>query len=74
MTNAVPMKLIVEIIEIAEKISKFLPIIIFSSAALTLVFAVIDLVENNIVIGIVLCVLAGFARYLAIKISQTRRG
>jgi hypothetical protein len=37
------MKLIVEIIQIAEKVSKFLPIIVFSYAGLTLVFAVIDL-------------------------------
>jgi hypothetical protein len=67
------MKLIVEIIQIAEKVSKFLPIIVFSYAGLTLVFAVIDLVEHNIVMGIVLCVLAGFGIYLAIRISQTRR-
>jgi hypothetical protein len=67
------MKLIVEIIQIAEKVSKFLPIIVFSYAGLTLVFAVIDLVEHNIVIGIVLCVLARFGIYLAIRISQTRR-
>jgi len=67
------MKLVVEVIEIAEKVSKFLPIIVFSYAGLTLVFAVIDLVEHNIVTGIVLCVFAGFGIYLAIKISQTRR-
>ena len=67
------MKLVVEVIEIAEKVSKFLPIIVFSYAGLTLVFAVINLVEHNIVTGIVLCVFAGFGIYLAIKISQTRR-
>jgi hypothetical protein len=67
------MKLIVEIIQIAEKVSKCLPIIVFSYAGLTLVFAVIDLVEHNLVTGIVLCVFAGFGKYLAIKISQTKR-
>jgi hypothetical protein len=67
------MKLIVEIIQIAEKVSKFLPIIVFSYAGLTLVFAVIDLVEHNVVTGIVLFVFAGFGKYLAIKISQTKR-
>ena len=54
------MKLVVEVIEIAEKVSNFLPIIVFSYAGLTLVFAVIDLVEPNIVTGIVLSVFAGF--------------
>lgn len=67
------MKLIVEIIEIAEKVSKFLPIIVFSYAGLTLVFAAINFVEDNIVIGIVLCILAGFGVYLTIRICQTRR-
>jgi hypothetical protein len=67
------MKLVVEVIEIAEKVSKFLPIIVFSYAGLTLVFAVIDLVEHNIVTGIVLSVFAGFGLYLTRRICQTRR-
>lgn len=67
------MKLIVEIIEIAENVSKFLPIIAFSYAGLTLVFAAINFVEDNIVIGIVLCVLAGFGVYLTIRIWKYQR-
>jgi hypothetical protein len=72
-TTADRIKLIVKIIEIVEKASKFLPIIVFSYAGLTLVFAAINFVEDNIVIGIVLCVLAGFGVYLTIRICQTRR-
>ena len=72
-TTSDRVKLIVEFIEIAVKVIRFLPIIVFSYAGLTLVFAVINLVEHNIVTGIVLCVFAGFGIYLAIKISQTRR-
>jgi hypothetical protein len=44
-------KLIVEFIEIAVKVIRFLPIIVFSYAGLTLVFAVINLVEHNTVTG-----------------------
>ena len=59
-TTSDRVKLIVEFIEIAVKVIRFLPIIVFSYAGLTLVFAVIDLVEHNIVTGIVLSVFAGF--------------
>lgn len=72
-TTSDRVKLIVEFIEIAVKVIRFLPIIVFSYAGLTLVFAVINLVEHNTVTGIVLCVFAGFGIYLAIKISQTKR-
>ena len=52
-TNADRIKLIVEIIEITEKVSKYLPIVVFSYAGLTLVFAVINLLEHNIASGII---------------------
>jgi amino acid permease len=71
-TTSDRVKLIVEFIEIAVKVIRFLPIIVFSYAGLTLVFAVINLVEHNTVTGIVLCVFAGFGIYLAIKISQKK--
>jgi amino acid permease len=72
-TNADRIKLIVEIIEIAEKVSKYLPIVVFSYAGLTLVFAVINILEHNIVSGIILCIFAGFGIYLALRIFLTRR-
>jgi ABC-type uncharacterized transport system permease subunit len=67
------MKLIVEIIGLVEKVSKFLPIIVFAYAGLTLVFAVVNLAEDNIATGIVLCIFAAFGMYLAIRIFLTRR-
>ena len=42
-------KLMVQVIEIAEKVTKYLPIIVFSYAGLTIVFAVIYLLEHNVV-------------------------
>ena len=71
-TNADRIKLIVETIEIAEKVSKYLPIVVFSYAGLTLVFAVINILEHNITSGIILCVLASFGIYLALRIVLTR--
>ncbi|MGC2573685.1 MAG: hypothetical protein WA364_19390 [Candidatus Nitrosopolaris sp.] len=71
-TNADRIKLIVEIIEIAEKVSKYLPIVVFSYAALTLVFAVIN-IQHNMASGIILCVFAAFGIYLALRIFLTRR-
>ena len=71
-TNADRIKLIVEIIEIAEKVSKYLPIVVFSYTGLTLVFAVINILEHNIA-GIILCVFAAFGIYLALRILLTRR-
>jgi hypothetical protein len=65
-------KVIVHVIEIAEKVTKYLPIIVFSYAGLTTVFAVVCLVENYIVAGIVLCIFAGFGIYLAIRLSLVR--
>lgn len=72
-TTADRIKLIVEIIEIAEKVSKYLPIVVCSYAGLTLVFAVIYFVEYNITLGIVLCFFAGFGIHLAIRIYLTRK-
>jgi Na+/H+ antiporter NhaA len=72
-TTADRIKLIVEIIEIAEKVSRYLPIVVFSYAGLTLVFAVINFVEYNITLGIVLCLFAGFGIYLTIRICLTRK-
>jgi amino acid permease len=65
-------KLIVQVIEIAEKVTKYLPIIVFSYAGLTIVFAVIYLLEHNVVAAPILCILAGFGIYLAIRISLVR--
>ncbi|MFZ0327448.1 MAG: hypothetical protein WBP64_19305 [Nitrososphaeraceae archaeon] len=65
-------KVIVQVIEIAEKVTKDLPIIVFSYAGLTTVFAVVCLLENYVVAGIVLCIFAGFGIYLAIRLSLVR--
>lgn len=72
-TNSDRLKLIVEIIEITKKVSKYLPIIVFVYAGLTLVFAVINLLERNILLGIILCFFAGFGLHLTIRIVLTRR-
>ena len=72
-TTADRIKLFIEIIEIAEKVSRYLPIVVFSYAGLTLVFAVINFVEYNITLGIVLCLFAGFGIYLVIRIFLTRK-
>ena len=72
-TNADRIKLIVEIIEVTKKVSRYLPIIVFSYASLTVVFAVINILEHNITSGIILCVFAGFGIYLALRIFLTRR-
>ena len=72
-TTADRIKLIVEIIEIAEKVSRYLPIVVFSYAGLTLAFAVINFLEYNITSGIVLSLFAGFGMYLAIRIYMTRK-
>jgi amino acid permease len=72
-TNADRIKLIVEIIEVTKKVSRYLPIIVFSYASLTVVFAVINILEHNIASGIILCVFAGFGIYLALRIFLTRR-
>ena len=65
-------KLTVQLIEIAEKVTKYLPIIVFSYAGLTLVFAVIYLLEYNVVAATILWILTGFGIYLAIRISLVR--
>lgn len=72
-TTADRIKLIAEVIEIIEKVSRYLPIIVFAYTGLTLVFAFKNLVEHNIVTGLVLCVFASFGVYLVIRISLTRR-
>ena len=66
------MKILVQAIEIAEKVTKYLPLIIFSYAGLTIIFAVIYLLEHNIVAAVILCILAGFGIYLAIRICLVR--
>jgi uncharacterized membrane protein YqjE len=66
------MKLTVQLIEIAEKVTRYLPIIVFSYAGLTLVFAVIYLLEYNVVAATILWILTGFGIYLAIRISLVR--
>ena len=72
-TTADRIKLFIEIIEIGEKVSRYLPIVVFSYAGLTLVFAVINFVEYNITLGIVLYLFAEFGIYLAIRIFLTRK-
>jgi amino acid permease len=72
-TNADRIKLIVKIVELTKKVSRYLPIIVFSYASLTVVFAVINILEHNIASGISLCVFAGFGIYLALRIFLTRR-
>ena len=71
MTTTDRIKQFVEIIEIAEKVSRYLPM--FSYAGLTLAFAVINFLEYNITSGIVLSLFAGFGMYLAIRIYMTRK-
>lgn len=63
----------VEIIEIAEKVSRYLPIIVFAYTGLTLIFAIINILEYNIILGVVLCFFAGFGLHLTIRIVLTRR-
>jgi hypothetical protein len=67
-------KLIVKAIDIAEKITKYLPIIIFSYAGLTIAFAVIYLFQHNVIASGILCILAAFGIYLAIRICTVRVG
>ncbi|MFZ0511282.1 MAG: hypothetical protein WAM14_06725 [Candidatus Nitrosopolaris sp.] len=73
MTTADRIKLIIGILQTAKKVSKFLPIIVFSYSGLTLFFAVIDFFEHNIAAGVVLSIFAIFGIFLAIRIFQTRR-
>ena len=72
-TTADRIKLLARVIEITEKVSKYLPIIVLAYAGLTLIFAYKSMIEHNIVAGLVLCVFAGFGVYLVIRISITRR-
>jgi len=72
-TTADRIKLLTELIGITEKVSKYLPIIVFSYTGLTLVFAFKNMVEHNIVAGLILCVFAAFGMYLVIRIFLTRR-
>jgi hypothetical protein len=72
-TNSGRLKLLVEIIAIAEKVSRYLPIIVFVYTGLTLIFAIINILESNIILGIILCFFAGFGLYLTIRIVLTRR-
>jgi len=65
-------KLIVKAIELAEKVTKYLPIIIFSYAGLTLAFAVVYLFQHNVIASGILCILAGFGIYLAIRTCMVR--
>jgi Na+/H+ antiporter NhaA len=71
-TNSDRLKLTVEIIEVAKKVSRYLPIIVFAYAGLTLVFAIMNILERNIILGIILCLLAGFGLQLTIKIVLMR--
>jgi hypothetical protein len=71
-TNSDRLKLTVEIIEAAKKVSRYLPIIVFTYTGLTLVFAIMNIFERNIILGIILCLLAGFGLQLTIKIVLMR--
>ena len=72
-TNSGRLKRLVEIIAITEKVSRYLPIIVFVYTGLTLIFAVISILERNIISGIILCFFAGFGLYLTIRIVLIRR-
>ena len=72
-TNSGRLKLLVEIIAITEKVSRYLPIIVFAYTGLTLILAIINILGYNIILGIILCFFAGFGLYLTIRIVLTRR-
>jgi hypothetical protein len=72
-TNSGRLKLLVEIIAITEKVSRYLPIIVFAYTGLTLIFAIINILGYNIVLGIILFFFAGFGLYLTVRIVLTRR-
>jgi hypothetical protein len=72
-TTADRIKLMVGILQTAKKVSKYLPIIVFSYSALTLSFAVIDFLERYIAAGVVLSIFATFGIFLTMRILQTRR-
>lgn len=67
------LKQLVKIIAIAEKVSRYLPIIVFAYTGLTIIFAVINILEHNIISGIILCFFAGFGLHLTIRIILIRR-
>ncbi len=73
LTSADQIRLMVEILRTAERISKYLPIIVFAYSALTLFFAVIDFLQRNIAAGAVLSIFAALGIILAIRIFKTRR-
>jgi hypothetical protein len=72
-TNSGRLKLLVEIIAITEKVSRYLPIIVFAYTGLTLILAIINILGYNIILGIILCFFAGFGLYLTIRIVLIRR-
>jgi hypothetical protein len=72
-TSADRIKLVVGILRTAERISKYLPIIVFAYSALTLFFAVIDFLDSNIAAGVVLSIFAALGIFLSIQIFKTRR-
>ena len=72
-TTADRIRLIIGILQTAKKVSKFLPIIVFSYSGLTLFFAVTDFFEYNLAAGVVLSIFATFGIFLAMRIFQTRR-
>ena len=71
-TNADRIRLIIGILQTAKRVSKFLPIIVFSYSGLTLFFAAIDFFEHNLAVGVVLSIFATFGIFLAMQIFQTR--
>jgi hypothetical protein len=72
-TNSGRLKLLVEIIAITEKVSRYLPIIVFAYTGMTLIFAIISILGYNIILGIILCFFAGFGLHLTIRIVLIRR-
>jgi amino acid permease len=72
-TSSNQLKRLVEIIETTKKVSRYLPFIVFGYSGLTVIFAVINILEHNLVSGIILCLLAGFGLHLTIRIVLTRR-
>lgn len=66
-------KLIISIVETTKKISKFLPIVVFSYSGLTLFFAIMNFFEGDIIVGGVLSIFAILGLYLTVRIIRTRR-
>ena len=64
-------KSLIKTIEIMEIVAKVLPIVISFFTALTLIFAIVNFIEGNIVIGILLLIVVSFGLFLLARLYQT---